>query len=128
MTLGERMKQIRKESGLTLDKFGEKIGLKKAVLSQFERGTANPSDRTILSICREFNIREAWLRTGEGEKFVPKQTGEELERFFSEVTFETPGFRRAFLTMLSRLTPQEWEILARKAEELAEDMKKKPDQ
>ena len=34
-----------------------------------ESGKSNPSDQTVRSICREFNVSEVWLRTGQGEPY-----------------------------------------------------------
>lgn len=62
-----RIKQIRKEKGLTQVEFGEKIGVKGNTVTNYETGLRKPTDAVILSICREFNINEEWLRTGEGE-------------------------------------------------------------
>lgn len=78
MTLGNRIKAIRKKDNLTLEKFGERIDLKKSALSQYEHDTATPSDRTIRSICREFHVNEHWLRTGEGEMSAPPDDDEIL--------------------------------------------------
>lgn len=72
--MNERIKQLRKTLGLTLDKFGEKIGVGKSAISKIERGENGVSDQMLKSICREFNVREEWLRTGEGEMFVPAST------------------------------------------------------
>lgn len=63
--MNERIKQLRKELGLTLDKFGEKIGVGKSAISKIERGENGVSEQMLKSICREFNVREEWLRTGE---------------------------------------------------------------
>lgn len=67
MTQGERVKELRRTLGLTLDKFGGKLGVKKNTISQIETGKNNLSDQMAKSICREFNINEDWLRTGKGE-------------------------------------------------------------
>lgn len=72
--MNERIKQLRKELGLTLDKFGEKIGVGKTAISKIENGDRSVTDQMFKSICREFNVREEWLRTGEGEMFVPAST------------------------------------------------------
>ena len=128
MTENERIKEIRKEKDLTQTEFGAPIGLKRAAVSMIESGASAVSNQVRLAVCREYGVREEWLRTGEGEKFTPRQTSEELERFFSKVTFETPGFRRALLTVLSRLTDKEWGIVEEKARELAEEMQKNPGQ
>lgn len=126
MNENDRVKDVRKQAGLTQDEFGAKLGIQKSAVSKIERGENAVSDQVRLMICQSFDIREEWLRTGEGEKFAPKRTTDELERFFSKVTFETPGFRRVFLTMLSRLSDKEWDIIEQKAAELAEGMKKSP--
>lgn len=72
MTLGERIKKIRKSKELTQQEFCERIGLKRNSISLVESGKRNISDQAILSICREFNVREEWIRTGKGEMFKPK--------------------------------------------------------
>lgn len=70
MTQGERIKEVRKALDLTLEKFGEKIGLKKNSVSQLENGKNSVTDANIKAICREFNVDYMWLTTGEGEMFV----------------------------------------------------------
>lgn len=66
MTQGERVKKVRKAKGMTLENFGEKIGIKKAAVSKIEKGYVNLSEQNFISICREFGVNELWLRTGEG--------------------------------------------------------------
>lgn len=74
MTVNERVKDVRKSHGLTMEKFGERIGLKKAAVSVIESGKCSVTDANIKSICREFNVNEQWLRTGEGEPYIKLRT------------------------------------------------------
>lgn len=67
--MNERVKKLRKTLGLSGEKFGERLGLKRNSISQIETGKNAPTEQTILSICREFNVNEEWLRTGEGDMF-----------------------------------------------------------
>ncbi len=70
-----RIKELRKKLGLTLEKFGERIGVKKAAVSKWENGD-NITDQMFKSICREFNVNEEWLRNGTGEIFRPAPSDE----------------------------------------------------
>lgn len=72
MTQGERVKEIRKSDkvNLTMEKFGERIGLKKSAVSLIESGKNALTDANIKSICREFGVDYMWLTTGDGEMFV----------------------------------------------------------
>jgi transcriptional regulator with XRE-family HTH domain len=70
MTQGERVKEVRKSLGLTLEKFGEKLGVKKNAISQIETGRNSLTDQMQRSICREYGVDYIWLTTGEGEMFV----------------------------------------------------------
>ena len=70
MTQGERIREVRKTLGLTLEKFGEKIGMKKNSVSQIENGKNSVTEQVVKSICREFNVDYIWLTTGEGEMFI----------------------------------------------------------
>lgn len=70
MTQGERVKEIRKTLGLTLDKFGEKLGVGKTAISKIEKGENNLTEQMTKSICREFGVDYIWLTTGDGNMFV----------------------------------------------------------
>lgn len=70
MTQGERVREIRKSLGLTLEKFGEKLGVKKNAISQIETGRNSLTDQMTKAICREFGVDYIFLTTGEGEMFV----------------------------------------------------------
>lgn len=111
MTLGERIKKVRKELDLTQQAFGKKIGMKQNTIALIEGGR-NTSDQTIFAICREFSVDEHWLRTGEGEMFVKRSRNDELSAFMTELlSEEAPDFRRRLVTALSRLRPEQWDAL-----------------
>lgn len=67
--MNERIKAVRRHYHLTMSAFGSRIGIKNSSISLLESGKNNPSERTILAICREFNVNEEWLRTGKGDMF-----------------------------------------------------------
>lgn len=69
MTQGERVRKIRKSLGLTLEKFGKKLGIGKTAISKIEQ-QCSLTDANIKLICREFSVDYIWLTTGEGEMFV----------------------------------------------------------
>ena len=70
MTQNERVKEVRKTLGLTLEKFGDRLGIKKAAVSKIEKGENSLTDANIKAICREFSVDYMWLTTGEVEMFV----------------------------------------------------------
>lgn len=70
MTQNERVKEIRKTLGLTLEKFGERIGVTRGSMSNIENGNRNLTEHMTKSICREFSVDYMWLTTGEGEMFI----------------------------------------------------------
>lgn len=125
MTAGERIKELRKALGLTQQSFADKLGLKRNTIGGYEIATVIPSDRTISDICREFNVNEDWLRTGEGEMFLTLSKEEELTDFLADlIKGERGDFARRLVTVLSRMTPDEWGMLERKAKELMDEMNK----
>ena len=70
MTQNERVKEVRKTLGLTLEKFGERIGVTRGSMSNIENGNRNLTEQMTKSICREFSVDYIWLTTGEGEMFI----------------------------------------------------------
>ena len=69
MTQGERIREVRKALGLTLEKFGDKLGVKKNTLSALERGVNGLTDQMAKAICREYNVSYDYLIYGEGDPF-----------------------------------------------------------
>lgn len=123
--MDERIKELRKALGLTQQKFADAIGVRQNTVAQYEMGRNPPNDTVITLICREFNVSEEWLRTGEGEMFQPKSRNEELMEFATTVAEGDPGSIQAqLLAVMARLTDEQWEVLAQVAHEFVEETKK----
>lgn len=71
--IGNRINQVIEAIGIKKVKFAERLKIDQSYVTQLTRGKRNPSDRLLADICREFNVSEAWLRTGEGEMFVRRE-------------------------------------------------------
>lgn len=71
MTQAERVRTLRKELSLTQSDFGKRVGVGKTAISKIEKNENSLTDRMFNSICREFNVNEDWLRSGEGDMFLP---------------------------------------------------------
>lgn len=114
-----RIAAVIQASGLTKTAFSRKIGLSQPFVSQLANGDASPSDRTIADICREFNVNEHWLRTGEGEMFSTLSREEEIARFAMEVIRDPNSeFQRRLVSVLARLTPEQWKLMEQMAHQL----------
>ena len=110
--MGERVKELRKALGLSGEKFGEKIGLKRNSLSQIETGKNNLSEQNILAICREFNVNEEWLRTGSGEMFKDITLDEEIISFIGDIQWDASNtFKKRFISAIAKLNEEEWKVL-----------------
>lgn len=122
--MNERIKLVRKESSLTQTAFGERIGVKGNTVTGWETGIRVPSDAVVNSICREFNINEKWLCTGEGEMHKPLNRDTEIAAFMGEIMRgEDADFRRRLISVLARLDTSEWELLEKMALKLAAESK-----
>lgn len=115
----ERIRQLRRELGMTQAAFGSRIGVKGNTVTNYETGLRTPSEAVLVSLCREFRVSPEWLRSGEGEMFLPVSRDEEIAAFVGAVLAgETDSFQRRFLAMLSRLDEEQWALLARMVEAL----------
>ena len=83
--MNERLKKLRKSLDMTQQQFADKLGVKRNTVGQWECGINALTDQTIFSICREFQVNEEWLRTGNGEMFVEETPDEEFMRMAKAV-------------------------------------------
>lgn len=123
--MNERIKELRKTLGLTQQEFSEKIGVKRNTVAQYEMGRNQPIDTVITLICKEYSVNETWLRTGEGPMFKPRSRNEELFDFLNNALDEGDGIKARLLTVMARLTDDQWELLADMARKLAQEAKEK---
>ncbi len=83
--INDRIAWCVKDSKLTKTAFAEKINVSQSFISRLVSGEKVPSDRTIADICREFNISELWLRTGEGEPHIQRDEDEEFLEVMEQI-------------------------------------------
>lgn len=98
--INKRLKQVRQSYGLTQQQFAESINVSRNYIGLIEIGQREPSDRTISDICREFNVNEKWLRTGEGAMFVPKSLYQEMGEIVQAASRVDPEKARKFFDYL----------------------------
>lgn len=115
--MNARIAQLRKKEGMTQKKFAEKIGVSENYVWMMEKGDRVPSDRTISDVCREFGVNEGWLRTGEGEMYIPKTRNDQLVDFFREILgADDNDFLRSFCTALASMDKDQLHQLANLSE------------
>lgn len=127
--IAERITKVIKDKAKTKTEFAEKLNISQSFVSRLASGEKEPSDRTIADICREFDVNEDWLRTGQGDPYVQLSRDEELAAFFgSVIKGDDQDFRRRLLSVLSRLSTEEWELLEKMAWKLVDELRPEPDE
>lgn len=120
--LNERIKKLRKALDLTQQEFANRIGTTANVLTNYETGRRNPSSSVINNICKEFNVNETWLRTGEGEMLIQLSKDEEIAAFVGQaLSTESDTFKKRFIVMLSKLDESDWEVLEKMTAKMEKD-------
>lgn len=121
-----RIAALRKNLGLTQAAFSKRINLSQNYVWMIEAGERIPGDRTISDICREFDVNEEWLRTGEGEMFRQLGREEEITDFLAGLIREPDAFQARLIAALAKLTPEQWELFETVFDSLVEAKKEKP--
>lgn len=104
MTTGERVKEVRTNSKLSMEKFGAALGVGKTAISKIEHGENALTDQMAKLICREFGVSEEWLRTGNGPMIAPVDEDEELAVQIAKLFHYRPeSFRRRLFNMLDAM-------------------------
>lgn len=107
--MNERLKQIREHFDLSQEEFGSRIGITKSSVSLLERGKNNPSDQTIMLVCREFNIDYGWLTTGQGEMFA--ENDNQITKLIDTVLAGENEFARAIFRGFAQFSAEDWQQL-----------------
>lgn len=145
MTENERIKQVRKSLNLTLEVFGQRIGITNAAMSKVENGKRNVTEQVRRAVCREFGVNESWLLSGEGDMFTNAVSHEldaavsryhltQKDRLLIEKYMELPqDIRDGILDYIERVAAalqrmDEQEQIEREAQELAWQLREEKEQ
>ncbi len=108
----DRIKFLRKDLGLTQEKFAEKLHMKRNTIANYEIGRNEPIDAVISLICREFNVNEDWLRNGKEPIYIELDKENQLMMWAANILKdESDSFKRRFVKMLMELNESDWETL-----------------
>lgn len=124
-----RVKAVREAAGLSQDEFARKLGFKsRGAITNIERELTVPSENFLALVSSVFNVREQWLRTGEGDMLInPDSEGEKISAFIAQISKDDDAsFRKRFVEMLAGLSPADWELLERMAEKLTQKKEESP--
>lgn len=123
--MNERIRSLRKALGLTMEKFGDRLGVKKNSVSQWESGTNNVTEQMFKSICREFSVSEEWLRDGTGDMFLlpDDETAALVSDLLEEADDEFYGMVLDVVRTYQQLQPESQEVLRNFCKQLAENVK-----
>ena len=122
MTINERIKEIRRSSGLSQTDFAERLGTTRGVITNLEGEKTSPNEPFIKLICREFNVNEDWLRTGDGEMKQKLTRNQEIAEFMASIMRDPDDApRKRFISIVSKLDVEEWQLLEDIAKKWAED-------
>ncbi len=121
--MNERVKELRTVLGLSAEKFGARVGVTRSAISRIENGTVNVTGQMIISICREFNVNEEWLRNGSGEMFNTLSQDEELAYIVGQALPQADDFVKDTFIALGRLsqefTADDWQVVKKFVDALA---------
>ena len=126
--MNERIRLLRKELGLNQSDFGNKIGVKQGTVAGYESGARTPLDAVVSSICREFDVNEEWLRTGEGEMFEQMTEQQKLLKYTGMLLKDTDSAIvnaiQSFIVTYEQLDDTSKATLEKIAQQFIDNLKK----
>lgn len=130
MTQGERVREVRKFRKMSMEQFGERLGVQKSAISKIEKGDRGLTEQMLKAICREFNVNETWLRTGDGDMPQKLSEEEEIADLVSDVlengkNNEFYGIILEIIRTYNELSPGSQEVIKNFTKKLGENLSKK---
>ena len=119
LNIGERIEILRKDLSMSRRVFGERLGVSESVIVNIEYDRLKRPDQKeslYKLICKEFNVNEEWLRTGNGEMFIQLTRDQLITDFAADLIMENDTFKKRLVEALAKLDESEWDVLEKLAE------------
>ena|GEM_PF-2408352 len=117
INIGENLKKLRKQQGLSYRKLSKEVGISHTNLVVYEKNLTMPSLENAIKLCKFFNVPLEYLLMGEGSDFQYHDL--ELAQLFKEVDSmneEDKDMVKSFIRKLIK-NMQEREQLRKEAKE-----------
>lgn len=109
----ERIKSLRQNLKMTQQEFADKLHIKRGAVANYEVGRNIPTDSVVALICKEFDVSETWLRTGEGTMFVPQTPDAQIAAYVASTLKGSNEFKKAVLSLLLSRSDEELAVIER---------------
>lgn len=130
--MNDRIKTVRKTLDMTMEEFGKRLGVTRTAISNIESGNRNVTEQMFKLVCKEYNVNDTWLRSGEGEMFLSLPKEDEVAAFVSDLLEDDPDNPNPLYTIIkeimrtySELSPKSQEVLRDASAKLLENLKKR---
>ncbi len=109
-TINERFAILRKTCKKSQEQWGAVLGISRTGIAEIESGRRKVTNKhlVMLSNWEEYNVNIDWLRTGQGDMFLPIET-DILENIRREYHLTEPQFK--FVSNFLRLPENEKEVI-----------------
>lgn len=129
MEIYERIKYLRKDVlNMNQEDFSDRLKISRGNLSNIEINRVNTTDRVISDICREFDVNETWLRTGEGEMFEQLTDQQKVMKHTAQLLKDTDSVVanaiKTFIVTYEQLDATSKKVLEEVALKYLDNMKK----
>lgn len=102
--INKRIKEIREDINLSQQKFGEKLGVSRDVISNIENNRIEVKTVFITHMCEIFNVNKEWILTGEGEIYIfTEDIYSTLEEVFYKIASSKDENLKELVINLSKL-------------------------
>ena len=108
MSVPLRIKQIRKNLGMSQKTFGENLGVSRDVINNIENGRVEATEATIKLVCATYKVDYWWLKDGAGEMY--RSVDDDLMGKIDQLCDKNETAKALFKAFAS-LDEKEWEVL-----------------
>lgn len=90
MSIGERVKELRKKNGMNQEEFSKKLGKTRSMVTHLENDNTMPTADTIIEMCKIFNVSADYILIGI-EEIKDRESEKEILHNYRQLTEKNKG-------------------------------------
>ena len=123
-SINERFRIVFKESGLSQEKFADRIKRSRGEVANIIYDKTVPKEKIIEATCEAFNIQKDWLQYGLEPMKAEKTREEEIAEMIGSALTGSSEFKKAVIRMICSRTDEELKALESALLSVYENIKK----